>query len=75
MVAKVSKAPTVVVTPDSDEQADREIRERVWAAIERIGERNADKDPDEVLRDVTEVVEEVRRELYEEGRRTATDRH
>jgi hypothetical protein len=42
-----------------------EIRERFWQAVERIGRRNADKDPDEILRDVTEVVEEVRRERYE----------
>ncbi len=44
------------------------IRERFWRAIERIGERNADKDPDEVLRDVTELVEEVRQERYERER-------
>ena len=39
--------------------------ERFWTAVEEIGERNADKDPDEVLRVVTEVVEEVRQERYE----------
>jgi PHD/YefM family antitoxin component YafN of YafNO toxin-antitoxin module len=39
--------------------------QRFWAAVDRIQERNADKDPDEVYRDVTEVVEEVRRERYE----------
>ena len=48
--------------PDNDrEQAWR----RFWAAVDRIRERNADKDPDEVCRDVTEVVEEVRQERYE----------
>jgi hypothetical protein len=65
MVAKVSKAPTIGVTPDADERAQREVRERAWAAIERIGERNANLDPDEVLRHVTEVVEEVRQERYD----------
>ncbi len=66
--------PTTVVSPEVVERRQREARERAWAVIERIGERNADKDPDEVLRDVTEAVEEVRQELYEEKRRAAADR-
>jgi hypothetical protein len=48
----------------SERQRD-DIDERFWQAVERIGARNADKDPDEVYREVTEVVEEVRRERYE----------
>ena len=47
------------------EQRQAEIRERFWKAVQEIGERNADKDPDEVMRLVTEVVEEVRQERYE----------
>jgi hypothetical protein len=39
---------------------------RFWRAVEEIWAKNADKDPDEVLRDVTEVVEEVRQERYEQ---------
>ena len=39
--------------------------------IDEIRERNADKDPDEVLRDVTRIVEEVRQERYERRRRVA----
>jgi hypothetical protein len=38
---------------------------RFWRVVDDIRARNADKDPDEVLRDVTEVVEEVRQEQYE----------
>lgn len=68
------KGSTVVEIAPKLEGTKREARERAWAIIEQIGERNADKDPDEVLRDVTEVVEEVRRELYDEERRTAPDR-
>ena len=40
--------------------------EWAWAAIEKVQERNADKDPDEVLADVTAEVEAVRQEMYEE---------
>jgi hypothetical protein len=41
------------------------IRARFWKAVEELWALNADKDPDEVLRDVTEAVEEVRRERRE----------
>jgi hypothetical protein len=47
------------------EQRQAENRERFWKVVEEIGQRNADKDPDEVMRLVTEVVEEVRQEQYE----------
>ncbi len=59
---------TVARTPeisDQTKQDQEEIRERFWQAVERIGERNADEDPDETLRFVTEVVEEVRQEQHE----------
>lgn len=46
-----------------------EARERFWNVVQEIRERNADKDPDEVLREVTEVVEEVCQEHYERARR------
>lgn len=74
IVVMKQSQPTTVVSPEVVERRQREARERAWAVIERIGERNADKDPDEVLRDVTEAVEEVRQELYEEKRRAAADR-
>jgi hypothetical protein len=41
-------------------------RERFWEIVEQIRARNAVTDPDEVYREVTEVVEEVRQEMYEE---------
>jgi prevent-host-death family protein len=41
---------------------------RAWAVVCAIRERNADRDPDEVLRDVTEEVEAVRRERHERRR-------
>ena len=40
-------------------------RERIWRVAERIGERNRNRDPDEVVTIVTEVVEDVRRERHE----------
>lgn len=41
-------------------------RERAWHAIDGLRERNRDKTPDEIARSVTEIVEEVRQEMYEE---------
>lgn len=37
-------------------------REQRWAAFGAIGERNADKDPQEVERDVAEAIDELRQE-------------
>jgi hypothetical protein len=51
------------------EQEREEIRKRFWQAVERVGARNADRDPDEINREVTEVVEEVRQEHYERKKR------
>ena len=51
-----------------EQEAERQAAED-WAAIDRLRERNRDADPDDVLRDATEAVEEVRREIYEEERR------
>lgn len=68
----------VEIEADLDEQlrAEKE-RQRAedWAIIDRLRERNADKDPDEVMATVTEVVEEVRQELYEREQREKAARH
>jgi hypothetical protein len=48
----------------SDEER-QQVMERFWKAVERIGERNRDLDPEAELPFITEVVEEVRQELYE----------
>lgn len=64
---------TATVLPEQDGRLDeeQESRDRFWQAVERIRERNKDKDPDEVLAFVTQVVEEVRQERYEREQREA----
>lgn len=66
------KPPSAVVAPcpEDVEKLSREQRQRALEAIQRIGERNRDKDPEQVLADVTTAVEEVRRERYEAEQRT-----
>ena len=56
------------------EEQQAENRKRLWTLIQQIGERNADMDPDEVMRIVTEVVEEVRQERYEREQCAARSR-
>lgn len=43
-----------------------EDRRRFWEIVEDLRSRNADRDPDEIYRDVTEVVEEIREEHFEQ---------
>lgn len=75
MVARKDGA-TAVVNSDTAEELRREAPERAWAVIERIGERNADKDADEELTFITEVVEEVRQKRHERAKREkAAGRH
>jgi hypothetical protein len=76
-MAKRGKPAAVIAKPEAEtlsEEERRQVMERFREAIERIGERNADKDPDEVMRIVTEVVEEVRQEHYEREQRAAEGR-
>ncbi|HEX5506240.1 MAG TPA: type II toxin-antitoxin system Phd/YefM family antitoxin [Thermomicrobiales bacterium] len=68
IVEKKGKPVAVVISPEEFEQFRQQKVERAWATIECLQERNADKDPEEVLRDVTAEVEAVRQEMYDEER-------
>lgn len=68
MVQNASKPRKEMVDDEVCERVARrqaEDRQRFWEIVEDIRARNADKDPDEIYQDVTEVVEEVRQERYE----------
>lgn len=68
VVEKKGRRVAVIISPDEYEEYKAFQRERdaqAWAAIERVQATNTDKDPDELLAEVTAVVEEVRRERYE----------
>ena len=65
---------TAAVEPDACEQLElqrQRLMDRYRRAAERISEHNADKDPDEELAFITEVVEEVRQEQYERAKAQA----
>lgn len=55
----------VVISPEQFEHYGELSKEDFFRIVDEIRRDNQDKDPDEVLRDVTEIVEEVRQERYE----------
>jgi prevent-host-death family protein len=65
IVERKGKPVAVVISPEQYERYEQQIDQRFREAVDELRRRNADKDPNAVLRDVTEVVEEVRREQYE----------
>lgn len=54
-----------ILTPAQFEQWQRWVMQQFNKARKELQRRNADKDPDEVYRDITAMVEEVRQEQYE----------
>jgi prevent-host-death family protein len=69
VVERKGKPFAVVISPDQYAMLEKEL-ERSWQALQQVQEQNADKDPEEVLRDVTEVVETVRQKRH--GKLTKT---
>jgi prevent-host-death family protein len=74
IVERKGKPVAVVINPTDFEEFQQLAKERLFQTIREIQERNADKDPDDVLRDVTEAVEEVRQERYAERSRESQSR-
>ena len=68
IVERKGKPFAVMISPEQYESL-RTGLERAWSTVDKVRERNADKDPDEVLKDVTTVVEEVRQEMYDTEKR------
>ena len=73
IIEKKGRPFAVVINPEQYAVFEKQI-EKAWATGDRGRERNADKDPEEVLRDVTAVVEQVRQERYERSKKAKTTR-
>jgi prevent-host-death family protein len=72
VVERKGKPMAVWISPEQFEQFEeyqKQARERFFQATDELQRLNADEDPDAVLRDVTEIVEQVRRERYEREQR------
>lgn len=63
------RTPGAVINPETEELSEEEQAKQDWAAINRFRARNAHLDPDEGLAFITQIVEEVRQEMYEESLR------
>jgi hypothetical protein len=63
IIEKRRHAATIVVSSERLELLMKE-KERAFGVVDRVQVKNAGQDPNEVLWDVTEAVEEVRKEPY-----------
>ncbi|MHB8575056.1 MAG: hypothetical protein ACYDCQ_06960 [Dehalococcoidia bacterium] len=54
-----------MIGPTQGEHSQPSAKEQFFAAVDELQRLNADKDPEDVLRDVTEIVEQVRQERYD----------
>lgn len=63
VVQRKGKTVAVIISPEASARL-QAADSRDWAVIERLGERNADQDPDAILAEVTAEVEAVRRERH-----------
>jgi hypothetical protein len=74
MVEANDKPVAVVTGPEASERVGEQGAARDWVAVDRIRERNKDKDPAAELPFITRIVDEVRQERYERARRAAEGR-
>ena len=71
IVERKGKPFAVVISPEQFEVLKGE-QEKAWKVIEEIQARNAHLSEEEVMADVTRVVEEVRQERYGKSSKSAT---
>ena len=74
MVERKGKPFAVVISPEQYAMVEKEL-EQAWQTVDRVRERNAEKNPEEVLRDVTEMVETVRQQRHGNRTKTPKSRH
>jgi len=55
----------VLISPEDYDGYEQYVMSRFNAAVDELRRRNADNDPDEVFRDLSAIVEDVRQEQYE----------
>jgi prevent-host-death family protein len=65
MVERKGKLMAVVISPEQYERYQQHVMERFEQAVDEFQRRNADTDPETVLSDVTNLVDEVREERYD----------
>jgi prevent-host-death family protein len=67
-IEKKGKPYAVIMSPEQFEAYQKAAKERLFAIVEKIQARNAHRSEEEVMRDVTQAVEEVRQERYDRNK-------
>ena len=65
-VEKKGKPYAVIISPEQYEAYQKAAKERLFALTDKIQSRNAHYTEEEVMQDVTEEVEAVRQERYDQ---------
>jgi prevent-host-death family protein len=73
IVERKGRPMAVMVSPEQYEALRRQVMDRFREAMDELQRRNADKDPAEIEREITALVEEVRSERYERSLQAQTD--
>jgi prevent-host-death family protein len=66
-IEKKGKPYAVIISPAQFEALQKVARERFGRIVAQVQSRNSQFSAEEVMRDVTEETEAVRRDLYERG--------
>lgn len=64
-VEKKGKPYAVIISPEQYEAFQKAAKERLFVLIDKIRSRNTKYSEEEVMKDVTEAVGEVRQEMYD----------
>lgn len=70
IVERQGKPVAAIINVEQYEQFQAQQKRDLFETIRAIQEHNREADPDEVYRDVTEAVEEIRQEEYDRSART-----
>lgn len=67
-IEKKGKPYAVIMSTEQYEAYQKAAKERLFTLVDKIQSRNTQYSEEEVLKDVTNAVEEVRREMYDKGK-------
>jgi len=67
-IEKKGKPYAVIISAEEYKKYKEASRKAFFATVTKIQAKNANKNMDEVMKDVTEATEEVRQQMYERGK-------
>lgn len=67
-VEKKGKPYAVIISPEQYEAYQKAAKGKLFAIVDKVQSRNTQFSDDEVMKDVTEIVDEVRQETYDRAK-------